>query len=117
MSTNTYCPPQYTRKRHLLNKTVFDTSFQKVLAYVSSKGIVLSIVLSIVGGLLWYYALSIMKLSTAYPFTALSYIFIALFGFLLLKESINYYQLIGYTFVVVGILLITLNNNLNHNNG
>jgi len=92
----------------VLNKTEFNSSFDKIIGYATSKGILLSILFSIVGGLLWYYALSIMKLSTAYPFTALSYVFIAFFGFILLKESINYYQLMGYVLVIGGILLITL---------
>lgn len=57
--------------------------------------------------LLWLFVLSRLKLSVAYPIsTSLSFIFIALFSWLFLKEQLVPVQILGIFIILLGIFLL-----------
>ncbi|RJQ31206.1 transporter [Candidatus Parcubacteria bacterium] len=56
--------------------------------------------------LAWMMVLSKMKLSVAYPATSLMYVFVILGSFLIFKETITVFQLIGIALILAGIFFI-----------
>ena len=60
-----------------------------------------------VGTLLWIYALSRVRLTVAYPFTALTFVLVYLFGVLILREPATAKALVGIGFVLAGLFLIS----------
>jgi len=87
-----------------------DLSFKNVLFLISSifKNIHILISLFLYGFslILWLFALSKLKLSLAYPATSLMYVFIILASWLVLKEAINFYQIIGIVIVLIGLFFL-----------
>ncbi len=56
--------------------------------------------------IVWLYVLSRVKLSYAYPFISLSYLIVAVLGFLILGEKISLSAWAGILLVVIGVFLI-----------
>jgi len=59
------------------------------------------------GTLLWIYALSKVRLTVVYPFTALTFVLVYLFGVLILREPTTAKALVGVAFVLGGLFLIS----------
>jgi drug/metabolite transporter (DMT)-like permease len=59
------------------------------------------------GTLLWIYALSKVRLTVVYPFTALTFVLVYLFGIVILDEPTTAKALIGVAFVLGGLFLIS----------
>ena len=59
------------------------------------------------GTLLWIYALSRVRLTVAYPFTALTFVLVYLFGILILHEPTTAKALVGVALVLGGLFLIS----------
>ena len=57
--------------------------------------------------LLWIYALSKVRLTVVYPFTALTFVLVYLFGVLILREPTTVKALVGVAFVLGGLFLIS----------
>ena len=57
--------------------------------------------------LLWFYVLSKMELSKAYPVVSLGYIFTLFFGYFLLNETITPTKIVGISLIVVGVFVLT----------
>lgn len=64
----------------------------------------------IVGFILWVLVLSKLELSYAYPFLALSYVFILIASWLILGETISPMRLVGVIIVCAGIVIIGFSN-------
>ena len=58
--------------------------------------------------LLWLYALSIVDLSYAFPFLALSYIMVIIGSWLFLGESISAVRLIGVLVICIGVSIVAV---------
>lgn len=58
--------------------------------------------------LLWLYILQQIPLSIAYPFVALGFIFVPAIGWLLFKEPINMYYIMGVSMILGGLGFITI---------
>ena len=56
--------------------------------------------------LFWLFVLSKLKLSLAYPSTALLYVFIILGSWLILKEEISFIQIVGIFIIFIGLTLL-----------
>lgn len=56
--------------------------------------------------IIWLYVLSRVNLSYAYPFISLSYVIVAVLGFLILDERISIIAWAGILLVVFGVFLI-----------
>ncbi|MBP1961315.1 EamA family transporter [Paenibacillus aceris] len=56
--------------------------------------------------LIWFYALSKFDLSRVYPLQSIAYVFGALFGWLVFKETFSSSQWIGLLFLVGGAFLL-----------
>jgi drug/metabolite transporter (DMT)-like permease len=59
------------------------------------------------GTLLWIYALSKVRLTVVYPFTALTFVLVYLFGSLILHEPTTTKALFGVALVLGGLFLIS----------
>ena len=59
------------------------------------------------GTLLWIYALSRVRLTVVYPFTALTFVLVYLFGVLILHEPTTGKALAGVALVLGGLFLIS----------
>ena len=59
------------------------------------------------GTLLWIYALSRVRLTVVYPFTALTFVLVYLFGILILHEPTSLRALAGVALVLGGLFLIS----------
>jgi len=89
-----------------------DFSFKNILFLLSSifKNIYILIGLFSYGFslILWLFALSKLKLSLIYPATSLMYVFVILASWLILKEAINIYQVLGIIIILIGLCFLFL---------
>jgi drug/metabolite transporter (DMT)-like permease len=70
------------------------------------KPILLGLGLNALAAFFWLLALSVLELSYIFPFLALNYLIIPLGAFLLYKEKISLYRLLGIAIICVGVLVI-----------
>lgn len=56
--------------------------------------------------ILWLFVLSRLKLSIAYPFTALNIVLVTVVSYLFLKESISILQIVSIVLICTGIVLL-----------
>lgn len=96
-----------TWDEQLGQKTVFSIVF--VPSLITNAYVVFGAALYGMSFILWLYVLSKVKLSYAYPFISLSYVLVAVLGFLMLGEKISFGAWIGICLVVVGVCLIGMN--------
>ena len=61
-----------------------------------------------ISSILWLVIISRWQLSFAYPFVALGYIFVILYGTLFLQESLNFPKIVGSVFILLGISIMGL---------
>jgi undecaprenyl phosphate-alpha-L-ara4N flippase subunit ArnE len=59
------------------------------------------------GTILWIYSLSHAKLTLVYPFTALTFVLVYIFGVLCLREPTSIQALSGVALVLVGLFVIS----------
>lgn len=79
-----------------------------ILKLITNKFIFLGLVCSAIGAFFWMIALSRSQLSVAYPIGGgLVYVFLVLFSWLLLKETITLTQIIGIAVIILGITLVS----------
>jgi drug/metabolite transporter (DMT)-like permease len=57
--------------------------------------------------LLWFYVLSKMELSRAYPLVSLGYVFTLVLGYFLLNEAITPAKIAGISLIVTGVFVLT----------
>lgn len=69
--------------------------------------IVLSILLTLLSGLSWIIAMTKFDISYAYPFTALGFVFILFFSYILFNETMTISKLIGVSLIIFGIFVIS----------
>jgi undecaprenyl phosphate-alpha-L-ara4N flippase subunit ArnE len=60
----------------------------------------------VIAGFLFIYALRGGELSILYPLWALSFVWIFIASFLILRESINFFNWLGIFFIILGISLV-----------
>ena len=56
--------------------------------------------------LIWFYVLSKMELSKAFPLVSIGYVFTLLLGYFLLNEAITAHKIIGITLIIAGVLFV-----------
>ncbi|MDQ7947307.1 MAG: EamA family transporter [Pedobacter sp.] len=56
--------------------------------------------------LLWFFVLSKMELSKAYPMVSLGYIFTLILAYLFLNEAITVAKVVGITFILIGVIVL-----------
>ncbi len=96
-------------KKGLNAMTTLDLSKNILCSYVTiftSPLIIFGIAIYFASILLWLYALTIVELSYAYPFLALSYIFVILGSWYFLGESVSMVRLVGVLIIVFGVLVV-----------
>jgi transporter family protein len=78
---------------------------QKILGYA-----IISAILVVVGSLLLYYALYKGKASIVVPLSSIGPAITVALSVLFLKESLTTSQMVGITFIIVGIILLSISN-------
>lgn len=56
--------------------------------------------------IMWIYALSFARLNMVYGFTTLTFVFVYILSFFILKEPLNLYGILGILFIIVGLYFI-----------
>lgn len=56
--------------------------------------------------LFWMLALTKLPLSTAYPFTALTFVLVIVFGAIVFSEPVNMTQILGTGLIVLGVIIL-----------
>jgi len=56
--------------------------------------------------LLWFYVLSKMELSKAYPLVSLGYVFTLILGYCFLNEEITVAKVVGIGFIMLGVVVL-----------
>ncbi|NQY74752.1 MAG: hypothetical protein HRT90_08330 [Candidatus Margulisbacteria bacterium] len=90
-----------------LNALSNTLSFSSALGIMTNPFVLLSILIIILGGLLWLVGMSKFELSFMYPFLSINYILIMLGSAFILNESISIYRLISTGFIITGLIFIT----------
>ena len=57
--------------------------------------------------LLWFYVLSKMELSKAYPLVSLGYVFTLILGYCFLNEAMTVTKVTGIALIMVGVIVLT----------
>ena len=57
--------------------------------------------------LLWFYVLSKMELSKAYPLVSLGYVFTLILGYFFLNEGVTITKITGVILVMIGVVVLT----------
>ena len=70
--------------------------------------IILGLFLYVTTTVFFIYCLKLGELSIVYPLTSLTYIFITILSAAILKEKINSYKLAGIFFIILGVILVTI---------
>lgn len=73
-----------------------------------NRWIALGLILFVLGSVFWIFALSKVKMIVAYPFTALTFVFVYAGSYFILKEDVTSWGIAGLLFVLFGLLLIVL---------
>jgi len=89
------------------NPSIF--SMDMIQSLVFNRYVIIGWALYGISFVIWLYVLSKVKLSYAYPFISLSYVIVAVLGYLILDEKISTGAWIGIGLVVVGVSLIGMN--------
>jgi len=90
-----------------LGPTDFSKGWFKVYLRIFTSPLVLAgTFIYVLSLLLWIYSLAKVELSFAYPFFALSYLFIMLIGKYYLNENVQPMRWIGAFIIVAGILMV-----------
>ena len=56
--------------------------------------------------IMWIYALSFARLNMVYGFTTLTFVFVYILSFFILKEPLNLYGILGIVFILIGLYFI-----------
>ena len=77
-----------------------------IVKAVSSPFIISGLVLYFLSTFLWLIVISKAELSSVQPVTALSYVFITFFSWLLFKENVNLIRILGVVAITFGVFLV-----------
>jgi len=84
----------------------FNNIYVLIIGVLKNIYILLAVFLYGFSLMFWLFVISKMKLSAAYPFTALMYVLIVLGSWLIFKETIHVYQWLGVSLIVVGLVFL-----------
>ncbi|MEM3791510.1 MAG: EamA family transporter [Candidatus Micrarchaeaceae archaeon] len=90
-------------KKHLHN---FEINIPSIKETLKKKGIILGAFLYFLGLFFYLVALKHVYLSIAYPVFSTSIAFVAIFSFIMLKEKLGKYRVVGIILIIAGIFLV-----------
>lgn len=79
----------------------------KRLRGLINKSLITGLILFVISALMVIIALKFGELSKVFPLTALTYIWIALFSWKVLKERVTREKLMAFILIIIGIILVT----------
>jgi len=56
--------------------------------------------------LMWFYVLSHMELSRAFPLVSIAYVITLLMGYFFLNEPLSVYKIVGIALIIVGVIFV-----------
>lgn len=74
--------------------------------------ILLGVVLQVLALVIWLYVLRRIDVSIAYPLVSLGFVYVAVFGVLVYKESFNFYNGVGLLLIVSGVVVLGVSSSL-----
>jgi drug/metabolite transporter (DMT)-like permease len=77
-----------------------------LLSFATSPAILGGLALYGIGTLMWFGVLAKIDVSQAYPFVGLSFILVAVLGYLLFNETLNVTRLSGTALIIAGVALV-----------
>ncbi len=57
--------------------------------------------------IIWFYVLSQLELSKAYPLVSIGYVLTLIIGYFWLDEALTLYKIIGIGFIIIGVIFIS----------
>jgi drug/metabolite transporter (DMT)-like permease len=79
-----------------------------LLSFISNPFLATALVIYFLSTLWWVVALRSTPLSYAYVFMALSFVYVPLFSWLVLRETVGWKTILGTAFIVLGIVVATM---------
>jgi drug/metabolite transporter (DMT)-like permease len=67
--------------------------------------IIISLLLTLLGGFSWMITMAKFELNYAYPFIGLTFLIILIAGNIFFNEPFNIYRVLGTLFIVIGVIL------------
>ncbi len=67
----------------------------------------LGLIIYFLSSITWIIAISKTDISYAYPFISLSYVIVAILGWLFLNEKISFLRIIGISIIMIGVYIIS----------
>lgn len=83
-------------------------SLNNIIKIIKNTKLMLGVFLYGISSIFFIMILRITDLSIAYPMTSISYIFVTLLSYKILKEHINSYKILGITFIIIGVFLVNI---------
>jgi drug/metabolite transporter (DMT)-like permease len=79
-----------------------------IIDIIKNYFIIIGIILYLISAMFFLYLLRTEELSMLYPMTSLSYVFVTILSYYILKEKINFYKTLGIVSIIFGVVLVTL---------
>lgn len=76
--------------------------------FLKNHYVILGVILYLISSIFFLYLLRTEELSMLYPMTSLSYVFVTLLSYYILKEKINFFKTLGIISIIFGVVLVTL---------
>ena len=100
---------QICLKYAMIKHGEIDLTFLGLIKLFTEPWLLFALLIYFFGLVAWLYVISKVPLSTAYPALALTYIIIPILSVFLFHESVGPYQVMGISFIFIGILIISVN--------
>jgi len=86
----------------------FEMTLKGIFNLIFNPYIIAGGIVYVIASLVWIYILSKEDLSKVYPLQSLCYVFGAIIGIFLFKESMNALKILGLTLIAIGAFIISL---------
>lgn len=84
------------------------TVFSKAFSMLSSPYVLCGLGMYGIGTVMWLFALRSLDLSVAYPFVALSFVFVAVLSVVFLGETLTSTRILGTFLIITGLVVVFL---------
>jgi undecaprenyl phosphate-alpha-L-ara4N flippase subunit ArnE len=85
---------------------------RKVFLFSTNVWVIFSLFSLVMSAVIWLYVLKRYDFSVAYPLISISYILAAAVSYFVFKENVNGMMMLGITFIIAGVFIITQSKNI-----
>ncbi len=91
----------------MLKEKPFSNTFELILNLILNPFLMAGVVCFALGLAAYCYVLTKLNLSIAYPInTSVSYVIVIIASWLFLQETISFFQIMGFTFIIAGVWMV-----------